>query len=339
VGPLPGHITTLIMVHSTALAHDIHEQILVHQRSLFLVGHAPGSGIVLDDEVQSAFLAPLSDASVLRREETAMSSFTPIFATCTDEDIAHLERERDKDSKRKKRATRARRGVILLDREPQKTHRTLINPVGPNGITPTPAEPAPAPVQSHRRAAAIAAQANINLLAQDLPIPQPPTPPPLAPSNRGRKPGRGGRGTSRTSPTPGREESIVNGDTPVTGVKRSFREDSVSETTSPVPPKKRNNGRITSPDMDEGDTPVRFDFKLKSEGADEIRSGKSIKSEYPLSSGGGWHCLNCGVPESLSGGIHKDAAGGRTLCGTCGEYIFTFLLLADGVISPLSRSD
>jgi len=247
-----------------------------------------------------------------------MSSFTPIFATFTEEDIAHLEKERDKDLKRKKRATRARRGIILPDREPQKTHRTLVNPVGPNGLMPAQVEPTAAPINTGRRAAAIAAQANINLLAQDLPIPQPPSPIPLPAPNRARK---RGRGNSRMSPTPGREGSVGNPDTPMTGMKRSYREDSVSETASPLPARRRNGGRIMSPEDEPVQPFAQVDLKRKSEGADEGRVGKSIKSEAPPANGSaGWHCRNCGVPEHLSGGIRKDPAGRRSLCGTCGMF-------------------
>lgn len=213
---------------------------MVQRRCLFLTGHIFGSGLDLDDEVKTAFLPPIRN--VLRTENVAMSSYTPIFATFTDEDIVAIERERERDSKRKKRATRARRGVILPDREPIKTHRTLLNGIGPNGVIAQATETsAPVPVQSSRRAAAIAAQANINLLAQDLPIPQPPTPPPnpipaRVGKPRGRPPGRGNY--SRGSPASFRDDPHVNGDStplPSSSLKRSFMDDTGSEANSPHP--------------------------------------------------------------------------------------------------------
>jgi hypothetical protein len=174
-----------------------------------------------------------------------MSTYTPIFATFTDEDIQTIERERDRDSKRKKRATRARRGVILPDRDPVKTHRTLLNPIGANGVIAQAATElaSVAPATSSRRAAAIAAQANINLLAQDLPLPQPPTPPPAnhhpykVPKTRGRGSGRGGY--SRNSPASFRDEGM-NGDHPAmpsSALKRAYREDTGSDINSPAPSK------------------------------------------------------------------------------------------------------
>lgn len=238
--------------NSTAIAHDIHEQIIVHKRSLFLVGHTNNSGFIQDDEVRSAFLPPLQ--AVFRKEDIAMSTFTPIFTTYTEEDVAMLEKDREKEAKRKKRTTRARRGVQLPDREPLKTHRSLLNGMGPYGaVRPLPqldssSTPA-APVQatSSRRAAAIAAQANINLLAQDLPLPAPPSPLPAAASSsasRSRKLARPSRGISHASPMSAREGSVAMGsETPLmTGTKRALREDSVSETSSPLPRKRGMNG-------------------------------------------------------------------------------------------------
>lgn len=269
---------------STALAHDIHEQILVHKRSLFLVGHAPGSGLILDDEVRSAFLPPVPESAVLRREDIAMSSFTPIFANFTEEDIAAIEKERERDGKRKKRATRARRGIVLPDREPIKTHRSLVNPIGPNGLVAIVKDEASAPAATtSRRAAAIAAQANINLLAQDLPLPQPPSPVPIpAPRPRGRIP-KSGRRASPTS-----TEAL----TPSTSGKRHFREDSMSEINSPIPRKRAYNRIVETPELDNLDTNVKIeslDVKRKFED-DPVRlnvrrtKSKSVTPALPLES-------------------------------------------------------
>lgn len=242
---------------STALAHDIHEQIITQKRCLFLTGHIVGSGLDLDDEVKTAFLPPIRN--VLRNEHVAMSTYTPIFATFTDEDIQTIERERERDSKRKKRATRARRGVILPDREPAKTQRTLLNPIGANGVIAQAATElaSAAPVTSSRRAAAIAAQANINLLAQDLPLPQPPTPPPTNhpyKTNKGRGRGSGRGGYSRNSPAsfPTREGSVL-GDhhtpMPSSALKRSHREQTGSEINSPAPSKMARVYHPSSPTL------------------------------------------------------------------------------------------
>ena len=288
---------------STALAHDIHEQIIVHKRSLFLVGHMPGSGIVQDDEVRSAFLPPLTESSVVRREDLAMSTFTPIFANFSQEEILDIERERERDSKRRKRTTRARRGILLPDRDPIKTHRTLLNPIGPSGVIPTQATEPSAPVATtSRRAAAIAAQAHITELAQDVPSPpsSPPAPAPL-PKPRGRPPGRFSRGESRASPYSAREGSLVNGEvsTPVAGVKRAYREDSTpgGGNDSPAPSKRRNN-IIENPETE---------VKLE-EAPSNLR------------------CVNCGIPEQLSGGMRREPKTKQTIwCVRCCKFLFDFM--------------
>lgn len=276
-----------------------------------------------------------------------MSTFTPIFATFTEEDIAAIDRERDRESKRKKRATRARRGVILPDREPAKTHRTLVNPLGPNGASAAaaPAEQtAPVPTfTTSRRAAAIAAQANINLLAQDERLPAPASPPPM-PSPiirvRQRQNLRHSRGLSHQSPTPQVEDTADVG-TPVTatigaGGKRAFREDSLADSAgvdSPGPRKRLHPDNRADLDLSGLDGGVNGYGDVKLEPADvdiEFARRTSLASieERPGSSGGtggafgsgAWHCKNCGMPEHLSGGARKDPQGRKTLCGTCARY-------------------
>ncbi|WRT70508.1 uncharacterized protein IL334_007506 [Kwoniella shivajii] len=266
---------------ATALAHDIHEQILVHKRSLFLVGHSFGSGLILDDEVRLAFLAPVTIP--LRKEDLAMSLYTPIFNELREDQLAVIEAQREKESKRKKRAGRARRGIVLPDRDPIKTQRSLLNPLGPNGLpvfsAPELASTKDSAPLHRRRGAAIAAEANMALIAQDLPLTGPPSPahnhhgPTI--SAKGKRIGRPPKNLSRASPASFRENSASIHDihpshpnhqsflnTPSMshiGIKRSFREDSMddfnSTTHSPIPSsqgrKRINHSRI--PDSPETD--------------------------------------------------------------------------------------
>lgn len=287
----------------TAIAHDIHEQIVMHQRTLFLVGHTHGSGFIQNDDARQAFLDPLPNA--VRREDVAMNTYTPVLSNLTEAEVQVLEKDRERERKRNKRNTRGRRGVVLPDREPVKTLRTLLHPtVDPNAPVPE-ANPAPV-VNSTRRAAAIAAQANINLALQDLPIPQPPSPPPLSSISKSHKkqlhhPRASSRGVSRASPASTREGSVINGDmgTPTTGYKRFLHDDSEGETGSPFPPRKRHNGRIL-------DSPEAEEVKQEDKPTLHLRS---------------WHCKNCGVPETLAGGRRKDSNGELDLCAKCGNYL------------------
>ncbi|RXK41701.1 hypothetical protein M231_00936 [Tremella mesenterica] len=276
---------------ATALAHDIHEQCLTHLRSLFLIGHTPGSGLIQDEEVRSFFLPSLVPSSLLRKEDIAMSTYTPIFATFTEEDVAAIEKERDRESKRKKRGTRARRGIILPDREPLKTHRTLLNPLRSHGNAPLPnmkpETPTTAPPTS-RRAAAIAAQASINLLAQDLPLPQPPSP---IPQPQTRRPKRGAREQSRASPMSARENSVMDDESLIR--------------------------RVTTNHLDIMENEDINGMKRKADFEDEINNNKMLKIEHFEKS---WHCKNCGIPEHLTNALGSDQQGNKTLCSTCSQY-------------------
>jgi SWI/SNF-related matrix-associated actin-dependent regulator of chromatin subfamily B protein 1 len=298
-------------VYRTAIAHDIHEQSLVHRRSLILLGHTPNSRIPIDDELRSAFLPPLNEFTVVRREETAMSSFTPIFSNFTEEDIQAIEKERERESKRKKRGGRARRGIILPDREPIKTHRTRLNLKGPDGLIAPPVVPEPVvPVQAttSRRAAAIAANANIILINQDLPIPQPPSPVPLPPPPpKVRKQRAGfGRGVSRHS----LEGSVAPSDAVATPIGWGGKKEE-EEPESPMPGviSRRRNGRVVNSPPGEGDAVVKLEGRGQG-------SGSRLEGDVRE-----WRCRNCGVPRHLTRDIRSDPISGElSLCGMCGEF-------------------
>ena len=105
----------------TAIAHDIREQVLVYLKSLLLVGYAFDGSLVADADLRSDFLPPLTE--VVRKDEATITAFTPFLNAVTDNDLERLEREQDKERK-KKRGTRGRRALALPDREPLKTNRT-----------------------------------------------------------------------------------------------------------------------------------------------------------------------------------------------------------------------
>lgn len=284
---------------------------MTHQRSLFLVGHTHGAGYIHNDDVRSAFQPPLVCA--LRKEDTAMAQFTPVLANFTEADVQAIEKERERERKRSKRHTRGRRGVVLPDREPLKTMRTLLHPtIDPNAPIPEPVV-VPAPISSTRRAAAIAAQANIQVSLQDLPIPDRPPSPPQIHHLRGvhkkQSLPRFSRGASRASPSSTREGSVVNGDhTPTIGFKRHLREDS-EDVGSPVPPRKRHNGRVAdSPDLDD---------EVKEE-RPPSRASQKPSTPVPVKQ---WHCKHCGVPETLAGVKMKDVNGQLDLCAKCGNHL------------------
>lgn len=286
---------------------------MTHQRSLFLVGHTHGAGYIHNDDVRGAFQPPLTCA--LRKEDVAMSQFTPVLANFTEADVQAIEKERERERKRSKRNTRGRRGVVLPDREPQKTMRTLLHPTVDPSAAPLPEPVVAAPVVSSRRAAAIAAQANITVSLQDLPIPdRAPSPPAIHHWRHNKKQSlpRFSRGASRASPSSTREGSVVNGDhTPSIGFKRHLREDS-EDVGSPLPPRKRHNGRVAdSPDLDD----------VIKEERPASRGSQRPPTPAPPIPVKQWHCKHCGVPETLAGVKMKDMNGQLDLCAKCGNHL------------------
>ncbi|KAI8379299.1 uncharacterized protein BYT42DRAFT_514522 [Radiomyces spectabilis] len=104
----------------TAIAHSIREQIHVYIKSLLLVGHE-FDGPVTDDDLRGTFLPSLK---TIVRDIDTLERFTPALLELTDAEIDKMEKDRMRDARRKRRQTRGRRGIILPDREPLKTHRT-----------------------------------------------------------------------------------------------------------------------------------------------------------------------------------------------------------------------
>ncbi|KAF9150931.1 SWI/SNF chromatin-remodeling complex subunit [Linnemannia schmuckeri] len=118
----------------TAIAHSIREQVQIHTKCLNLIGYSYDGGSVHDEDLRSSFLPKIT---TILREEEAVEQFTPILEKLTEPEIDKLERDRERDKRRKRRQTRGRRGVILPDREPSKTKRTLLH----HGYTLEPTDP------------------------------------------------------------------------------------------------------------------------------------------------------------------------------------------------------
>ncbi|PWN20835.1 SNF5-domain-containing protein, partial [Microstroma glucosiphilum] len=91
----------------TAIAHSIREQVEVHLRSLALAGHPFDGTEVLDDELKGAFLPGVQRLSVTRVGQE-VEDHTPRLLQLTEAEVDRQERDRERDSKRKKRQTRGR---------------------------------------------------------------------------------------------------------------------------------------------------------------------------------------------------------------------------------------
>ncbi|KAF9361054.1 SWI/SNF chromatin-remodeling complex subunit [Mortierella sp. NVP85] len=108
----------------TAIAHSIREQVQTHTKCLNLIGYSYDGSSVHDEDLRGSFLPKITN---ILREEDTVDQFTPVLEKLTDAEIDKLEKDRERDKRRKRRQTRGRRGVILPDREPSKTKRTLLH--------------------------------------------------------------------------------------------------------------------------------------------------------------------------------------------------------------------
>lgn len=120
---------TILPTHSTAISHSIREQIDFYTRSLCILGYAPGRGIA-DEELRRDFLPPLQEPF---RTDTA-DDFTPALNQLVSEEVERHDREHEREIRRKRRQTKGR-GVTLPDREPIRTHRTLLPRPLPGYVT------------------------------------------------------------------------------------------------------------------------------------------------------------------------------------------------------------
>lgn len=300
----------------TAIAHSIREQVQTYQKSLFLVGHQPSDGaLVQDEDLKQSFLPSLMSGA---RPVSEVQMFTPLLNYLSDGEIDRTEKDRDKDlNKRRKRNTRGRRGIALPDREPIRTYRTPA--IGFPELDPaTLALAAAANAPMSRRAAAAAASLTIaNMVAsengtpfmpQSLPSQQAPQPPPTA--QKEKKP----KGLFKAPPIPPntlRPRALVAAPTPSTAAD-------VSKLPAPLdndPPPSSNN----VPALDSKAAKI-LSAKRAKELEREAKEKEFVDGQHPNYIDGVWHCSNCGCPESIAIGRRKGPLGDKSQCGTCGKF-------------------
>lgn len=108
----------------TAIAHSIREQIQCISKSLLIANHNFSRDIIPTEELSAVFLAPLR--SVMRFGKD-LDSFGPIISQASAVDIEKLEKDLDRESRRKRRQTaRSRRVASLPERETSKVTRTTL---------------------------------------------------------------------------------------------------------------------------------------------------------------------------------------------------------------------
>ncbi|KAJ1656634.1 SWI/SNF chromatin-remodeling complex subunit [Dispira simplex] len=109
----------------TAISHSIREQLFIYTKTLLLLGYPMDGTPVEDVELQSALLPPVESVIRSRRD---VDAYTPSLMELVVGELERKERDEDRDIRRKRRQTRGRRGIILPERAPLKTMRTLWRP-------------------------------------------------------------------------------------------------------------------------------------------------------------------------------------------------------------------
>ncbi|KAJ3180015.1 SWI/SNF chromatin-remodeling complex subunit [Geranomyces variabilis] len=114
----------LSLEFKTAIAHQIREQVQTFAKSLLLVDHQFDGQPIDDEDLSSCFLAPLDRMHVIRTGKDK-AIFGPYYNPVSDVEIEKMEKDRERDTRRKRRQTqRSRRAISLPDREFPKTNRT-----------------------------------------------------------------------------------------------------------------------------------------------------------------------------------------------------------------------
>ena len=107
----------------TAIAHSIREQIQVLAKSLVLVDHKFDGSIVEEEELANCFLPAVIQARRIGLE--AWGTFGPSLMELRDIDTDRLDKDYDRETRRKRRQIRSRRHAVLLpDRDIPRVHRS-----------------------------------------------------------------------------------------------------------------------------------------------------------------------------------------------------------------------
>ena len=303
----------LFLFIRTGIAHSIREQVHTYQKSLFLVGHPSDGSVVQDDDLRMSFLSPVTSVA---RPMDQVQTFTPILNYLSDSEMERNEKDREKEmNKRKKRATRGRRGVTLPDREPIKTLRTPA--IGFPDVDPAVlalAQAAAAPTS--RRAAAAAASLTIaNMVASEngtavitptLPMAMASAPTPSAPKEKK---------TKGLFKAPSYPPSVLHPRAHVTAPTMSTAADA-----SKLPPPLENDPPAPQPVPPPQDNrlPRVISAKRAKELEREAKEKEFADGQHPNFINGVWHCSNCGCPEDIAIGRRKGPLGDKSQCGTCG---------------------
>ncbi|ODV64264.1 SWI/SNF chromatin-remodeling complex subunit SNF5, partial [Ascoidea rubescens DSM 1968] len=121
--------------YSTAIAHTIREQSQLYTKALYLSGYEFNGELVKEEEIKRYLLPIVEEQNIFRSNVKEQNEFTPILKDMDKLGIEKLEKDRERESRRKRRNTGRvfnRRGIPSLPdlSEIQRTFRTAV----PNSI-------------------------------------------------------------------------------------------------------------------------------------------------------------------------------------------------------------
>jgi len=272
--------------------------------------------VIQEEEVRQMFLPAVSVAA---RSFDQTATYSPIIEYLSDGDIDRAEKERDKELKRKRRATKGKRAIALPDRDPVRTHRTpaigfpeidtATLPGG--GILPT----------SSRRAAAAAASATIASM--------------VANENRPEHDdfANGGMQMQMQSSTPMQSQQAAQAPAvpvKVSRIRGSFKPPLFAQPAAAENPRaSMTKTPSTAYGGERENKPSRnrsgpgatagSEFHKKPEPVEDSNN-KVADGQHPNMINGIWHCSNCGIPDDIAIGRRKGPNGLKSQCGTCGKW-------------------
>ncbi|GAA6035174.1 hypothetical protein JCM8097_006403 [Rhodosporidiobolus ruineniae] len=292
---------------ATAIAHAIREQLDIYTRSLFLLNYSKSHHIT-DDDLRREFLPSLLDPSAstgVFRTDFA-DDFTPLLNQLTREDVDRNEKEHDRDSRRKRRQTKGR-GVVLPDREPARTNRTLVPRSQPGLVR----------IETDQRGHKTFHLPELNEPFAVAGRVVPPKPANLDTSEssplRLLLSTRGGAASVGPAPGGGGSHALA-----AAAAANRFRAGQASLGAG-------GGGAAGGGGLGAGESPV------KGAGMGGARKKPPVLRANAEELGlhehiidGLWFCANCGCPGQVAIGRRKGPTGKDSLCGTCGKYFHRY---------------
>ncbi|GAA5857171.1 hypothetical protein JCM8547_009352 [Rhodosporidiobolus lusitaniae] len=284
---------------ATAIAHSIREQVDLFTRSLCILNYSR-TGLITDDDLRKDFQPPLLEPF---RTDLA-GDFTPLLTQLTRDEVDRLEKEHDRENRRKRRQTKGR-GITLPDREAARTNRTLVPRSQKDlvsfetdfkghktyhlpelnesyAIVGKPVPPKPADLDTN--------EANpLKLL--------------LSKDRAGAAGGEGGGGGA-----------VAASGRPLVGAAAANR--ARKEAAAAAAAAGGGGGAGESP-VKGGAGGTRKKPPVIKPSAEELGLHEHIID-------GQWFCANCGVPGRLAVGRRKGPTGKDSLCGTCGKHFHRY---------------